>query len=84
MLGQEEPIKEPIKNPIQESKDEEYISETKKYIDDFISKNDYRKAFLILVVFMGKLNDIEKNEVIEYYNDHLVNLGVLHKLYSNK
>jgi hypothetical protein len=75
-MGQEEPIKE--------SKDEEYISDTKKYIDDFISKTDYRKAFLLLVVFMGNLDDIEKKEVIEYYNDHLVKIGVLHKRQLDK
>lgn len=79
MLGQEEESKDESKE-----KNEEYISDTKKYIDDFICKNDYRKAFLLLVVFMDKLDDIEKKEVIEYYNDHLVKIGILHKTYSNK
>lgn len=67
----------------EENTEEEYISDTKKYIDDFICKNDYRKAFLILVVFMDKLDDVEKKEVIKYYNDHLVKNGILHKSYSN-
>ena len=36
-------------------------------IDDFINKNNYKDAFLLLVLSLEKLNEKEKQEFTEYY-----------------
>jgi len=47
----------------------------KQNIDDFISKNNYKDAFLLLVLSLEKLNENEKQEFIEYYCKKVDDLG---------
>ena len=47
---------------------EKYISCSKQNIDNFIFRNDYKKAFGLLILFLERLDDKEKREVIDYYN----------------
>jgi hypothetical protein len=54
-----------------ESKDEEYISASKKNIDNFIHERDYRKAFALLILVLEKLNDKQKVELVDYYSKNL-------------
>ena len=52
-----------------EENDKIYISGSKKNIDSFISKNEYRKAFGLLIAVLERLDDgNQKNEVIDYYS----------------
>ena len=47
---------------------EKYISISKLNIDKFIRKNDYRKAFWLLILFLERLDGKEKADVIDYYS----------------
>jgi len=52
-----------------EENDRIYISGSIKNIDSFINKNEYRKAFGLLIVVLERLDDgDQKNEVINYYS----------------
>jgi hypothetical protein len=46
---------------------EEMKESVKLNIDNFISKNNYKDAFLLLVLSVEKMNENEKIEFIEYY-----------------
>jgi hypothetical protein len=48
-----------------------YISESKKNIDDFLERNNYKGAFGLLILFLERLEENEKKEVIDYYSKNL-------------
>ena len=51
-----------------EDNDEVYISGSKKNIDKFINKNDYMRAFGLLLCVLDRLDDgKQKNDFITYY-----------------
>lgn len=58
----------------QEENDEIYISESKINIDRYISANNYRSAFGLLLSVLDRLDDgKQKNEFISYYlNDFFI------------
>jgi hypothetical protein len=49
----------------------EYISCSKLNIDNYIRKNEYRKAFGLLILFLERLDGKEKAQVIDYYMSQL-------------
>jgi hypothetical protein len=52
-----------------EENDKIYILGSKKNIDSFINKNEYRKAFGLLIAVLERLDDgNQKNEFIDYYS----------------
>ena len=52
-----------------EENDKIYILGSMKNIDSFISKNEYRRAFGLLIAVLERLDDgNQKNEVINYYS----------------
>jgi len=55
---------------------EKYISGSKLNIDNFIHKNEYRKAFGLLILFLERLDGKEKADVIDYYSNNLIDLGI--------
>ena len=55
---------------------EKYISSSKLNIDNFIRKNEYRKAFGLLILFLERLDGKEKAEVIDYYSKNMIDLGI--------
>jgi hypothetical protein len=55
---------------------EKYISDSKVNIDNFIRKNEYRKAFGLLILFLERLDGKEKAEVVDYYSKNMQQLGV--------
>ena len=55
---------------------EKYISSSKLNIDNFIRKNEYRKAFGLLILFLERLDGKEKAEIIDYYSKNMVDLGI--------
>lgn len=59
-----------------EENDALFISNSKKKIDDFISANDYKSAFGLLLTLLDKICDIrEKNEIIVLYVDKFYKLN---------
>jgi hypothetical protein len=54
-----------------------FISGSKLNIDNFIRKNEYRKAFGLLILFLERLDGNEKAEVVDYYSKNLEKLGIL-------
>lgn len=59
----------------QESIDK-YISLSKRNIDNYMTKREYRKAFGLLIMFLERLDDVEIREVIQYYSKNMQDLGV--------
>jgi len=55
---------------------EKYISGLKVNIDNYIRKNEYRKAFGLLILFLERLDGEEKTQVIDYYSKNMQQLGV--------
>lgn len=45
-----------------------YKEISKTNIDNFIVKNDYRKAFSLLIMVLERLDNNEKVEFIDYYS----------------
>jgi hypothetical protein len=61
-----------------EENDKIYILGSRKNIDSFINKNEYRKAFGLLIVVLERLDDgNQKNEFIDYYSKNMTQLGIL-------
>ena len=60
-----------------EENDKIYISGSKQNIDSFIKKNEYRKAFGLLILVLERLDDgAQKNEFIDYYSKNLEQFGI--------
>jgi hypothetical protein len=55
---------------------EKYISGSKLDIENHIRKNEYRKAFGRLILFLERLDDKEKIKVIDYYSKNMRQLGI--------
>jgi hypothetical protein len=55
---------------------EKYISGSKVNIDNYIRKNEYRKAFGLLILFLERLDGEEKTQVIDYYSKNMQQFGV--------
>ena len=53
-----------------------YISGSKLNIDKFIRQNEYRKAFGLLILFLERVDDKEKADVIDYYSKNMKQLGI--------
>jgi hypothetical protein len=67
-------------NKIKEEYDENYVLESKKNIDNYLNKNDYKRGFGLLILVLGKLDDNQKKDMINYYNKNFVKFFLL----SNK
>lgn len=56
----------------QENNNKIYIQRSKTNIDAFIHKNDYKKAFALLVMVLERLDNDSKVEFIDYYITHFL------------
>lgn len=54
-----------------ESNDNIYINLSKRNIDNAIYKNDFLKAFSLLIMVLDRLDNNQKVEFIHYYNSKL-------------
>lgn len=63
---------------------EKYISGSKLNIDNFIRKNEYKKAFGLLILFLERLDGKEKEEVIDYYSKNIVGLGIFKNTFPSR
>ena len=55
---------------------DKYISLSKRNIDNYMTRREYRKAFGLLIMFLERLDDIEIRQVIQYYSKNMQDLGV--------
>jgi hypothetical protein len=49
-----------------------YIKMAKAYIDAYIRKNEYRKAFSMVIMVLERLDTDEKSELVDYYSKTLI------------
>ena len=63
---------------------EKYISSSKLSIDNFIRKNEHRKAFGLLILFLERLDGEEKTQVIDYYSKNMQQFGVFNNTFPSK
>ena len=63
---------------------EKYISGSKLNIDNYIRKNEYRKAFGLLILFLERLNGEETAQVIDYYSKNMQQFGVFNNTFPSK
>ena len=63
---------------------EKYISGSKVNIDNYIRKNEYRKAFGLLILFLERLDGEEKTQVIDYYSKNMQHFGVFNNTFPSK
>jgi hypothetical protein len=67
----------------QEDNDKLYILGSKTNIDNYIHKNEYRKAFGLLVLVLERLDDKQKVEFINYYSENLTKLGIFNNSFPS-
>jgi len=61
--------------------EEKYISISKQNIDNFLTRYEYRKAFGLLILFLERLDDKDKVDVIDYYSKNMKQLGIFKNTY---
>jgi hypothetical protein len=66
-----------------EENDKIYILDSKKNIDSYIHKNEYRKAFGLLILVLERLEDNQKNEFIDYYSKNMSKLGIFSNMFPS-
>ena len=64
--------------------DEKYISDSILNIDNYIRKNEYRKAFGLLILFLERLDGKEKAQVIDYYSKNMQQLGIFKDTFPSR
>lgn len=53
---------------MEKNQEDQYIIDSKKNIDSFMRKNEFRRAFGLLIAVLERLNNDEKIEFIDYYS----------------
>jgi hypothetical protein len=61
-----------------------YMSGSKANIDNYIRKNEYRKAFGLLILFLERLDGEEKTQIIDYYSKNMQDFGVFNNTFPSK
>jgi hypothetical protein len=61
-----------------------YISDSKKNIDSYINKKEYRKAFVLLIWTLERIDNAQKNEFIDYYSKNMLNMGIFDNIFPNR
>lgn len=62
--------------------EEKYISNSKRNIDNFLTTYEYRKAFGLLILFLERLDDKDKIDVIDYYSKNMKQLGIFNNTFQ--
>ena len=63
---------------------EKYLSGSKVNIDNYIRKNEYKKAFGLLILFLERLDGEEKAQVIDYYSKNMEQLGIFNNTFPSR
>jgi len=53
-----------------------YIETSRRIIDTFINEMEYKKAFQMLILVLGRLYSNDKDELINYYSKNLEKMGM--------
>ena len=61
-----------------------YISGSKVNINNYIRKNEHRKAFGLLILFLERLDNEEKEIIINYYSKNMEQLGIFSNTFSSR
>ena len=61
-------------NKLEEDNRKIYIQISKTNIDKSIRKNNYRKAFSLLIMVLERLDNNEKVEFISYYSKKIITI----------
>ncbi len=69
---------------IKEDNDKIYIVASKQSIDSFINKNEYRKAFGLLILVLERLDDTQKIEFIDYYSKNMQKMGIFNDIFPSR
>jgi hypothetical protein len=64
--------------------DEEYILGSKQNINSFINKNEYRKAFGLLILVLERLTNNQKEEFIDYYSKNMEKMGIFKNTFPSR
>jgi hypothetical protein len=67
-----------------EENDKIYILGSRENIDSYINKNEYRKAFGLIILVLERLDENQKSEFIDYYSKNLENLGIFKNVFPSK
>ena len=63
---------------------DKYIKGSIVNVDNYIRKNEYKKAFGLLILFLEKLDGEKKTHVIDYYSKNMQQLGVFNNTFPSK
>ena len=63
---------------------ERYISGSIVNIDNFIRKNEYRKAFGLLILVFERLDGDERTQVVDYYSKNMEQLGIFKNTFPSR
>jgi len=61
-----------------------YILKSKQSIDTYINRNEFRKAFGLLILVLERLDENEKNEFIDYYSKNMENMGIFNNTFPSR
>ncbi len=61
-----------------------YITLSTQNIDKCIHRNEYRKAFGLLILVLERLNDRQKTNMINYYSNNLTNFGFFKDIFPSR
>jgi hypothetical protein len=61
-----------------------YILKSKQSIDTYINRNEFRKAFGLLILVLERLDENEKNEFIDYYSKNMANMGIFNNRFPSR
>jgi hypothetical protein len=61
-----------------------YIVTSKKNINSYIHKNEYRKAFGLLILVVERLDEDEQNEFIDYYSKNMANMSIFNNTFPSR
>ena len=67
-----------------EYNDKIYILGAKKNINNYINKNEYRKAFGLLILVLERLDDNQKNDFIDYYSKNILSMGIFNNSFPSR
>jgi len=76
MEDTEENINETTPFPNETESYKMYIETSRRIIDTFINEMEYKKAFQMLILVLGRLYSNDKDELINYYSKNLEKMGM--------
>ena len=67
-----------------EDNTEIYIRLSKKNIDSYINKKEFRQAFGLLVLVLERLDENDKKEFIDYYSKNMATMDIFTNTFPSR